>query len=219
MCSRPPAGEVPCLGNGNSAFHKLPAKGKTPLNSPEIKKDSGPSPVDLRIEHRKRTIFPNRQSPLKKMRVYTSAAADQERLESPPFYGFDNSDKTRDSPFWGFDATNVRDAEHQTKKFADFISELQRCETKERLEPSGRESSSSKENNFDGNIPKSKTATFKPCRNIKTSPDSEDERRAQEEADFQLAKKLQAEFDLIEAPLRTRGSRRRQITLDEMLVV
>ncbi|XP_030752708.1 E3 ubiquitin-protein ligase RNF168-like [Sitophilus oryzae] len=41
----------------------------------------------------------------------------------------------------------------------------------------------------------------------------------QEESDFELAKKLQAEFDMIQTPLRTRRGTKRQITLDEMLLV
>lgn len=44
-----------------------------------------------------------------------------------------------------------------------------------------------------------------------------EERRRQEEADFQYAKKLQAQFDLIGTTSRTRRGTERQITLDEML--
>ncbi|KAH1004935.1 E3 ubiquitin-protein ligase RNF168 [Dendroctonus ponderosae] len=215
----PPSGKVHCLGEVSSAFSKVSAKGETVA---EIEKNSSPDPVELQSEPRKRTTLLNRQSPMKKMRVQSES--EQERMESPPFYGFDNSDKTlRESPFSGFDANNVRDSENKTQTLADFISKLRRCESTERLEiasgSSGRASSSSKENNFQANIPKTETAATKPCRSTTSPSASEDRRRVQEEADYQLAKKLQAEFDLIEAPVRTRGSRRRQITLDEMLVV
>lgn len=51
----------------------------------------------------------------------------------------------------------------------------------------------------------------------KVTKDWEKERRRQEETDFQYAKKLQAQFDLIGTTSRTRRGTERQITLDEML--
>ncbi|KAF7287623.1 hypothetical protein GWI33_005975 [Rhynchophorus ferrugineus] len=45
------------------------------------------------------------------------------------------------------------------------------------------------------------------------------EKKLQEESDFELAKKLQAEFDLIHIPSRTRRGTTRQVTLDKMLLV
>lgn len=63
--------------------------------------------------------------------------------------------------------------------------------------------------NITGNI---QTIQFENVHNL-------DKKKIQEDSDFELAKKLQAEFDLIHIPSRTRRGTTRQITLDEMLLV
>ncbi|KAL1513363.1 hypothetical protein ABEB36_002782 [Hypothenemus hampei] len=83
-----------------------------------------------------------------------------------------------------------------------------------------------------------RNSTFKPLnspskanKRLKSSPDKSnfnpnilvssevdlEQRKIQEEADFVLAKRLQAQFDLIQMSPRTRRGTKRQITLDEML--